>query len=236
MSFDALPAGRLPAVPNFEFLIVTDGRKFSRVKSVPSDILHHLSVSVEGHERLNRGRKLVGLVDIPNADLVVVAARKQQAGLLRVPVEAVAFARVAKETQVRLHFVGLGLSAMLEVIEDVNFAWGSFSRDDLVRLRHVAGAVHFSLVIDLEFDLDALVFGLTESLRLGEGHLTGIGVVVVEARVVLAGIFRRLERNFDFQNLNVVLLIIRSVSAHKQALNRPVAIERTTKKYVNYQT
>ena len=48
---------------------------------------------------------------------------------------------------------------MFEVVEDVNFSGGGLGRDDPVRLGHVAGFVYLTLVIDLQFDLDALVFG-----------------------------------------------------------------------------
>jgi hypothetical protein len=44
---------------------------------VPADVLHHLKVSLPRGEWIDRWRELIWLTDIPNADLVVVAARKE---------------------------------------------------------------------------------------------------------------------------------------------------------------
>lgn len=43
---------------------------------------------------------------------------------------------------------------MLRVVEDEDVAAGSLGGDDARVLRHVAGAVHLALVVDLDLDFD----------------------------------------------------------------------------------
>jgi hypothetical protein len=46
---------------------------------------------------------------------------------------------------------------MFEIVKDVDLAGGCLRGNDLVLLRHVPGSVYLALMVDLEFDLDALV-------------------------------------------------------------------------------
>lgn len=48
---------------------------------------------------------------------------------------------------------------MLEVVEDVHLATDCLCRYDLIHLRHVAGPVDLTLVINLKLNLDSLVLG-----------------------------------------------------------------------------
>ena len=48
---------------------------------------------------------------------------------------------------------------MLEIVEDVHLAARGLRGDNLVLLRHVAGPIYFTLVVYLQFYLDALVLG-----------------------------------------------------------------------------
>ena len=103
--------------------------------------------------------KLIRLVNIPEANFVVITAGKKPSLLDRVPIKTVAFTRVAEKAQVGLDLVSRRAASMLKIIENVHFSANCLCGDDLVRLRHVAGSVDFARVVDLEFDLDALVFG-----------------------------------------------------------------------------
>ena len=48
---------------------------------------------------------------------------------------------------------------MLKVVENVHFAGNCLRCDDFVHLGHVARPVHLSLMIYLQLDLNALIFG-----------------------------------------------------------------------------
>ena len=48
---------------------------------------------------------------------------------------------------------------MLKVVENVHFARNCLRCDDFVHLGHVAGPIHLSLMIYLQLDLNALIFG-----------------------------------------------------------------------------
>ena len=52
---------------------------------------------------------------------------------------------------------------------------------------------------------------------------------IIKTGPVLACVFGALERYLNFDDLDVVLLVIASVRANEQALDRPVTVERTTR-------
>ena len=127
---------------------------------------------------------------------------------------------------------------MLEVIEDVNFARDSLSGDNLVHLWHVASPVDLTLVIDLELNLNSLIFwqvsaALSRSClasllsSLGASFVTSCwsSVGVVETFTVLPSVLRRLQRDLHFDYLHVVLLVIGGMSTDKESLHGPVTVE-----------
>ena len=157
MRLDALSAIRLTGVPNFEFFVVADRSKLIQVVMVPADVLDDLRMGFPCVQRINSWRELIRLVDVPKADSVVITSGKKQALLAWVPVETVAFSRVAQKSQIGLDLVSLGTATMLKVVKNVNFTGNSLRSDDFVRLRHVSRSVNLALMIDLEFNLNALI-------------------------------------------------------------------------------
>lgn len=66
---------------------------------------------------------------------------------------------MAKEDQIWLHLVSGWVITVFEVVENVDLTIVGLRCDDLIPLRHVASSINFTKVIDLNFDLDALIFG-----------------------------------------------------------------------------
>ena len=68
----------LSHVPDFEFLVVTDRRKLVFIVVVPAHIFNHRRVSVvQSQHGIDSVGQLILVVDIPNADSIVIAARKK---------------------------------------------------------------------------------------------------------------------------------------------------------------
>lgn len=86
MRFNALTDLLLALVPHFELLVVGNTCELIGVELIPRDIFHYLRVSVPLNERVHRGRQLIRLANVPQADFVVITARKQKTQLIRVPV------------------------------------------------------------------------------------------------------------------------------------------------------
>jgi hypothetical protein len=126
---------------------------------VPADILNDLGVCVKRNQRVDGVRELVLLINVPDVDFAVITAGEEESALKWVPVKAVAFSGMSEENHLGLHFICCWADSVFEVVEDVNITGGGLGRDDPVRLGHVSGFVYLTLVIDLQFDLDALVFG-----------------------------------------------------------------------------
>jgi len=97
VSLNVLADLLLALVPNFEPFVVTHARELMQVEVVPGDILDYLRVRVPLAQGVNRGRKLVGLINVPQADFIVVAAAEKQAQLLRVPLKPVPFLTMAEQ-------------------------------------------------------------------------------------------------------------------------------------------
>ena len=94
-------------------------------------------------------------VDVPQADGMVIAGREQVAVQVRVPGESVALLLVSLEPQIRnADTVWVGLGRVLGVVEDKDIATRGLGGDDAGILRHVASAVDFALVVDLDLDLN----------------------------------------------------------------------------------
>ena len=94
-------------------------------------------------------------VDIPQADGMVIAGREQVAVQVRVPGESVALLLVSLEPQIRdADTVWVGLGRVLGVVKDEDIAAGGLGGNDTGILRHVASAVDFALMVDLDLDLN----------------------------------------------------------------------------------
>ena len=94
-------------------------------------------------------------VDIPQADGMVIAGREQVAVQVRVPGESVALLLVSLEPQIRdADTVRVGLGRVLGVVKDEDIAAGGLGGNDTWILRHVASAVDFALMVDLDLDLN----------------------------------------------------------------------------------
>lgn len=110
---------------------------------------------------------------------------------------------MAKESQVWLDLVILGLSQVLEVVKNVHLPRHSLRSDDIVALRHVPGSVDLSSMVYLFLNLYPFALCCSNARRRSPR--------VLEVPRVL----RRLQGNFDLHYLNVVLLIIRSVGSNE---------------------
>ena len=120
---------------------------------------------------------------------------------------------MSEKLQIRFHFIIFGLRFVLMVVEYVNFPTHGLSSYDIHGLRHVPRFVDFALMINLNINLDLLM--------LRYGH-TSLGSQVslcaywgpTGLRLIL-DIFGRLKRDLHLHYLDVVLLIIASVSANQ---------------------
>ena len=156
MGFDRLAGLLLTHVPDFEFLVVAYRCEFVAVVMVPADVFNHLGVGLPRYQRVDCWGQLVGLANVPDANLVVVTARQKVPVTAWVPVETVAFHCMSEQSKVGSDLISLHAS-MFEIVKDVDLAGGCLRGNDLVLLRHVPGSVYLALMVDLEFDLDALV-------------------------------------------------------------------------------
>ena len=94
-------------------------------------------------------------VDVPQADGMVITGREQVAIQVRVPGESVALLLVSLEPQIRdADTVWVGLGRVLGVVKDEDIAAGGLGGNDTGILRHVASAVDFALMVDLDLDLN----------------------------------------------------------------------------------
>ena len=109
---------------------------------------------------------------------------------------------------------------MLKVVKYVDFPAHGLRSYDVHALRHIPRFVDLALMINLSFDGDLLM--------LRDGHATLSSQVSLGAdrgprglRLIL-DILGRLERDLHLHNLDVVLLIIASVSANQKFLDARV--------------
>ena len=101
---------------------------------------------------------------------------------------------VADEPQVRLDFVIDRGLRVLEVVKDVDLSVWGLGRDDLLVLRHIPRSVDLALVVDLDVDRNS---GL---LIIGDARATNsVGVVVQDVLLVVAGVFRGFQWDFDLE-------------------------------------
>jgi len=183
-------------------------------ETVPSNVLHNLLMGIPLAQRVQSGRQLVRLVDVPQTNLIIVAARQKKPQLVGVPVKAVALFGMTQQSQVGLNFVGGRLSSLLEIVKNVHFPTSCLRCNDFVRLWHLSGLIHFAHVVDLYFNLNALF------LFFIGGALLLVGLcLVVKTCIELSGVFRTLQRNFAFEHLHVVLFVVARVRADQQALD-----------------
>lgn len=129
---------------------------------------------------------------------------------------------------------------MLEIVKDVDLTGHSLSSNDLVHLGHKAGAVNLAKMVDLQLDLNALIFehftstlcrcsqactscssGADATSCCGSTDHAGL----IKAFTILTRVLRRLQRDLDLDDLQIVLLIIRCMRANQQSLHGPIAIE-----------
>jgi hypothetical protein len=97
---------------------------------------------------------------------------------------------------------------MFKVIEYVYFATDGLGCYYFVRLRHLSCSIDFALMIDLHLYLNALL------LIVFAHYFCRLGLwVVIKAGVKLSGIFGGLQGYFDFDDLDVVLLVVAGVRA-----------------------
>jgi hypothetical protein len=128
---------------------------------VPADILHDLAMSIIDASSLKCIRKLVRCVHVPHAHEVIIRAREQQAWPYRIPGKTEALSFVPQQRQLRLNLIVIWLGRVLVIVENVNFAAYGLSGNNIHALRHVPRFIHLSLMINLSFDRDLLMFGRT---------------------------------------------------------------------------
>ncbi len=78
---------------------------------------------------------------------------------------------------------------MFRVVKDEDVTWGGLGGNNALVLRHVAGPVHFALVVDADFDFDLAADG-AEAAELG-------ALIVVVGRVELGLVVRQLDAGND---------------------------------------
>ena len=120
---------------------------------------------------------------------------------------------MSEKLQIRFHFIIFGLRFVLMVVKDVNFPTYGLRSDNIHALRHVPRFVDFALMVDLSFNGDLLM------LRYGHTSLGSQVSLCAYWRPrglrLILDVLGRLKRDLHLHYLDVVLLIIASVSANQ---------------------
>jgi hypothetical protein len=99
MSFDcAYWSFRVSQIPDFHFLVITDRREDVLVKVVPGDIFNDGAVSLKVEDWILIKLILIGLIDIPDANPLIVGSTKQESFLHWIPSQSVSFLSVPSQT------------------------------------------------------------------------------------------------------------------------------------------
>ena len=121
---------------------------------------------------------------------------------------------------------------MFKIIKYMYFSWYCFRCYNFMRLRHISSPINFTLMIDLQFNLNSLIFWNSNSTLswctlacVASGGIYLLTLHLIETFFVLSSIFRWFLGHFHFNNLNIVLLIIRCMRSNQEPLYRPVAVE-----------
>ena len=141
---------RFPRVPQQELLVVSHRPEDVLVLAVPRDILHHAQVAdvdvLRDNLLLARAERAV---HVPQADLRVVAARKQVPLAERRPRQAVPLRLVALQAQVGRARPPRGrLRGVPRVVEQVHVRGDRLRGDHEGVMRTIPSAVHLAVVID----------------------------------------------------------------------------------------
>ena len=105
-----------------------------------------------------------------------------------VPCQAVSLLSVTQQSHIRSDLVILRSAGMLGIIKNMNFSVvNCLGGDDLRVLRHVAGSVDLTLVVDLNVNLDSslLVCGRVIATK-------PVSLVIQHVLLEISGVFGRL--------------------------------------------
>ena len=81
---------------------------------------------------------------------------------------------------------------MLEIVKDIEVSTSGLCGDNFWFLRHKSGFVDFTLVIYLDVNLNSILLILDDSTP-----SNSIRIVLVGIFLVISGVFRAFQRNFD---------------------------------------
>ena len=233
MCFDALGCHFLTSVPNFQFLVITYRCEFILIMMIPANVFNNLWMSINHKKWVECFLQLVLLVYVPEADFTIVTAREELASLLWIPVKTISLASMSKKYEFWFDLISGWTNSMFEVVENVYISWCCFCSDDLVCLWHVSGSVYLTLMIDLHFDLNAFIFR-NPNATLCRCALSSIACLnwrhfvltwFIQSFSVFPSVLWWLLWHFHFNNLQVVLFIIWSVSSNQQPLNGPITVK-----------
>ena len=86
---------------------------------------------------------------------------------------------------------------MLKVVKQVHFSFHRLRRENFLILRHISGLVNFSLVIDLDVNVNSSYFGIRNA-----SPSNSIGIVIKLVVLIIASIFRAFQRDFNLHKIN----------------------------------
>ena len=146
---------------------------------------------------------------------------------------------MSEQNKVRLNLISGWVVTVLEVVKNVDLPIICLCSNNLVSLRHVPCSVHFTKMIDLNFDLNTLIFGYWNCAKsrvclasyccrcidldcFCKGGFTIHNIV--QSLSVIPSVLWGLQRNLHLDNLQIVLLIIRGMSTNQKTLDCPVRV------------
>ena len=128
---------------------------------------------------------LIGLIDVPDANSLVVRSTEEQSFLHWVPSQPIAFLRVSSQTKIGLDFIVNRCLWMFVIIENINFTIHGFCRYYFLILRHVPCSVNFARVVDLNVNRNSRLFLIGDSVTSDAINSFGVKDVFF----IVAGVF-----------------------------------------------
>lgn len=89
-----------------------------------------------------------------------------------------------KKLEIGFHFIAVRSLRVLVIVKNVNFSIDGFGGDNFLFLRHVTSSIDFSLMINLNFNVDSSLFLMNYILS-----SYSIGVVIKDIFFIVSDIF-----------------------------------------------
>lgn len=131
-------------IPDLHFLVITDRREDVLVKVVPGYVLNNGAVSLKVEYWILIELILIGLIDVPDTNPLVVRSTEQESFLHWVPSQSVSFLSMPCQTEIWFDLVVNRSFWMFVIIKEIDFTIYRFGRYYLLILWHISCSVNFT--------------------------------------------------------------------------------------------